>query len=224
MGLSRNFAKSLTRLLKERHITQTALSKQIGVNSQTVNMYCNDNSSPDYEKLLKIAEILDVTTDELLTGIAPENMKLHKDIGLSGPTLANLRAIKEGEFLDRGTPILSRMIDLLFSSKDFYLCLYKAIDMLILNDELQFRVDYYNKEIQEKELNEIQDETVRDEIKSIKAHNIYINDLKNFGAWNAAETLKDFFIKILHENTDYIIHDPAGWIEPTPEQKAVPEA
>lgn len=95
MNLSVKFTKTLTKLLKERHKTQTELSKVLGLNSQNVSMYCNGKTQPDLQNLLKIAEFLNVTTDELLTGLKPENKQTRIDLGLKDESIENIKHINE---------------------------------------------------------------------------------------------------------------------------------
>ena len=58
--------KRIKNLRAKRGITQEALAGALGVTAQTVSKWENDINMPDITLLLKLAEILGVTTDELL--------------------------------------------------------------------------------------------------------------------------------------------------------------
>lgn len=60
---------------KEKGLTQEELAEALGVSAQAVSKWENDVSCPDISLLPKLAKILEVTTDELLTGRS-QNVKL----------------------------------------------------------------------------------------------------------------------------------------------------
>ncbi len=60
------FNKRLKELRKTENISQCQLAKMIGVAQSNVSDWENDVSRPEYENLIKIAEIFDVSTDYLL--------------------------------------------------------------------------------------------------------------------------------------------------------------
>ena len=60
------FNKRLKELRKAENISQCRLAKMIGVAQSNVSDWENDVSRPEYENLIKIAEIFDVSTDYLL--------------------------------------------------------------------------------------------------------------------------------------------------------------
>ena len=63
-----NFSRNLCTLRRERKITQEKLAEVCGVSRQAVTKWESGSSLPDLYKLSDIAEVLDVTTDELLFG------------------------------------------------------------------------------------------------------------------------------------------------------------
>lgn len=60
------FAKCLRNLLDVRKTSQFELSEQIGKSRQVVSQYCNGESEPSFETLVKIAAYFKVSTDYLL--------------------------------------------------------------------------------------------------------------------------------------------------------------
>ena len=63
---------------KEKGITQEEMAERLGVTPQAVSKWENDISYPDILLLPKIAEILDVSVDVLLSGEAKRNPYITK--------------------------------------------------------------------------------------------------------------------------------------------------
>ena len=59
---------------KELKMTQEELASKLGVSAQAVSKWENDASCPDISLLPKLVNVLDITTDELLTG---KSSKVH---------------------------------------------------------------------------------------------------------------------------------------------------
>ena len=59
-------SQRLKELRKSENMSQVALAKLIGVAQSNVSDWENDVSRPEYENLIKIAKIFDVSTDYLL--------------------------------------------------------------------------------------------------------------------------------------------------------------
>lgn len=66
--MNESIGKRIARLRKERAMSQENLAEKIGVSSQAVSKWENDQSCPDISLLPKLADLLGVTADELLTG------------------------------------------------------------------------------------------------------------------------------------------------------------
>ena len=58
--------KRIADLRKQKGMTQEQLANQVGVTAQAVSKWENDLSCPDISVLPQLAEVLGVTTDELL--------------------------------------------------------------------------------------------------------------------------------------------------------------
>ena len=84
--------KRIAQLRKEKGFTQEELSQKMEVSAQAVSKWENDQTCPDIASLPKLAKILGVTVDELLSGkeenapvaqvLAPEERKELKDMML----------------------------------------------------------------------------------------------------------------------------------------------
>ena len=66
--MNETIGNRITKFRKAKGMTQEELANLVGVSSQAVSKWENDASCPDISLLPGLCEILDVTTDELLTG------------------------------------------------------------------------------------------------------------------------------------------------------------
>lgn len=60
------FAKRMKELRKAENMSQSQLAKLIGVAQSNISDWENNVSRPEYEKLVKVAQIFDVSVDYLL--------------------------------------------------------------------------------------------------------------------------------------------------------------
>ena len=65
--MSNTIGKKISSLRKEKRITQEEIAEKLGVTPQAVSKWENDISYPDILLLPKLAAILDVTVDDLLS-------------------------------------------------------------------------------------------------------------------------------------------------------------
>lgn len=61
------FAKNLKWLRQQRNISQAKMAEDIGSQRSTLANYENEFSTPDLDRLIRIANYLDVTIDSILT-------------------------------------------------------------------------------------------------------------------------------------------------------------
>ncbi len=74
-----NIADRIQQLRKVKGISQEELADQIGVSRQAISKWESEQTSPDIEKVMRLSEYFDVTTDYLLKGIEPiENESVPK--------------------------------------------------------------------------------------------------------------------------------------------------
>lgn len=64
--MTETFGERFQRLRKEKGLTQDNIAEAVNVSSQAVSKWENDINMPDITLLLRLSEILGVTTDELL--------------------------------------------------------------------------------------------------------------------------------------------------------------
>ena len=85
--------KRIAALRKEKELKQDNLAEALGVSPQAVSKWENDQTCPDISLLPKLAELLEVSVDELLSGkkeelattakvLPPEERKALKDMML----------------------------------------------------------------------------------------------------------------------------------------------
>ena len=67
-----NIGERITAIRKERSISQAELAKRMGVSRQAVSKWEQGLSSPDTNKLIQLAQILDTDVEYLATGVHPE--------------------------------------------------------------------------------------------------------------------------------------------------------
>lgn len=60
------FGQRLARLRKEKDYTQNDIADKVGVTAQAVSKWENDQASPDIDVIVKLADLFDISTDELL--------------------------------------------------------------------------------------------------------------------------------------------------------------
>ncbi len=121
-----HFASTLRKLMEQHGTTQKELAAFVGIRPQSLAQYVSGETTPNGEKLLKIAEYYKVTTDYLLTGVVIENIPVYEMLGFSENTVENLKLVKDGYFED--TPGMLSLLDSLLSEKDFYLSLESALN------------------------------------------------------------------------------------------------
>lgn len=71
-----SFARNLTALRKAAGLTQEQLAEKLFVTRQAVSKWERDESRPDIETVVAIAELFSVSTDELLKGAVPTESRI----------------------------------------------------------------------------------------------------------------------------------------------------
>ena len=67
-----NIGERITQLRKDKDISQAELAKRLEVSRQAVSKWEQGTSSPDTNKLIQLAKILDTEVEYLATGTHPE--------------------------------------------------------------------------------------------------------------------------------------------------------
>lgn len=66
-------------LRKSKGLSQEEVAEKLDVTRQTVSKWETDQSTPDYDKIIPICELFEITSDELLTGNKKEIIKETKE-------------------------------------------------------------------------------------------------------------------------------------------------
>ena len=74
--MKETFGQRFARLRKSKGYTQEQIADKVNISYQAVSKWENDISSPDISILGELANILGVTTDELLGRVDPNEVKL----------------------------------------------------------------------------------------------------------------------------------------------------
>ena len=93
-GYNKTFPRILRELIEKNNTTIQAVANQIGITRQAVSQYCNGETQPNGETLLKIADYFGVSCDYLLRGVSAENIEMHEQLGLSDDAIEVLKAVK----------------------------------------------------------------------------------------------------------------------------------
>ncbi len=60
------FGKRFKKYRLENNLTQVEVAKMIGIDQTNISSWENDKTRPEYENLIKLSKIYDVSLDELL--------------------------------------------------------------------------------------------------------------------------------------------------------------
>lgn len=68
-----NLGNRLLNLRKQKGLSQEELADKLGVSRQTISKWETDQSLPDFDKILPLCDIFEISSDELLRGNTKEN-------------------------------------------------------------------------------------------------------------------------------------------------------
>lgn len=88
------FPAALRALMEERNTSQKDLADHLGKSRQAISLYCNGESAPDLEALVKIAQFFDTSTDYLLglTNDPSREPSAIDELGLSPQAIGKLKS------------------------------------------------------------------------------------------------------------------------------------
>lgn len=67
-----DIGEKLFELRKRKNLSQEEVAEKLNVTRQTVSKWETNQSTPDFDKIMPICELFEITTEELLTGKKPE--------------------------------------------------------------------------------------------------------------------------------------------------------
>ena len=95
-----NLPKVLKEKLQEKGMQQLELAQKLGYKQQTISQYVHGINKPDLITALKIADILDISLDELVTGEKYENKTTRENLKLSEKAIENLKMLSKIDFAE----------------------------------------------------------------------------------------------------------------------------
>ena len=63
-----NFGKNIKEARKQCRLSQKQVADKLGIYQSNVSDWENDVSRPEYENLIELSKLFDISIDELLTG------------------------------------------------------------------------------------------------------------------------------------------------------------
>ncbi len=73
-----SLGERLYELRKEKHLSQEQVAEQLNVTRQTISKWETDESKPDFDKIVPICNLYEISTEQLLTGNAKEETIIEK--------------------------------------------------------------------------------------------------------------------------------------------------
>ena len=86
--------------LNAKSMLQKELGEKIGLKQQTISQYIRGVNEPDLRTLIKIADVLDISLDELITGTRYENKSTRENLALSEKAIENIKFLAQIDFFD----------------------------------------------------------------------------------------------------------------------------
>lgn len=88
-----NFSITLNKLMEEQGKHQDKMAKDLHISTGVLSNYRNGKSEPGLTSIVQIANYLNVSCTQLMTGISDENRRLNSRTGLSNDALSFLKRI-----------------------------------------------------------------------------------------------------------------------------------
>jgi len=94
MAAALTWGKHLREVRKARKLTQQQVADAIGVKRETVNQWESESRQLKGEQVIKLADFLGVSCDEVLRGVTAENAVFHSQTGLTNKAIDRLKRWK----------------------------------------------------------------------------------------------------------------------------------
>ena len=73
-----SLGERLYELRKEKHLSQEQVAEQLNVTRQTISKWETDESKPDFDKIVPICNLYEISTEQLLTGNVKEEVVVNE--------------------------------------------------------------------------------------------------------------------------------------------------
>ena len=67
----------LLKLRKEKGFSQEEVAERLSVSRQTISKWETGQSTPDFDKIIPLCELYEISSDELLTGKKKTNLEMY---------------------------------------------------------------------------------------------------------------------------------------------------
>lgn len=126
--LKEDIANNIMRILKNKNITQKQLAYNIGIAESSISRAFHAVREFNVYELKCIAEFLNVTIEEILTGIAPENTKEHIRTAL------NNSAINWLKYIEAEKEYLLEIVNLILGNKEIAESMFEAVYLYAISE------------------------------------------------------------------------------------------
>ena len=91
-----SLGERLLNLRKEKHLSQEEVADKINVSRQTISKWETDQSTPDFDKIMPLCKLYEISADELLTGKEEKKQNVNEEPIISNEGISKKRAIGIG--------------------------------------------------------------------------------------------------------------------------------
>lgn len=74
-----SLGERLLNLRKEKHLSQEEVADKINVSRQTISKWETDQSTPDFDKIMPLCKLYEISADELLTGKEEKKQNINEE-------------------------------------------------------------------------------------------------------------------------------------------------
>lgn len=90
-----SIGQKLFDLRKQKHLSQEEVADKLNVSRQTISKWETDQSTPDFDKIIPLCELYEISADELLTGrIEEKEIKEKKIVNREEESFRRIRRAK----------------------------------------------------------------------------------------------------------------------------------
>jgi len=126
--LKEDVANNIMRTLKTKNITQKQLAYNIGIAESSISRALRAEREFNVYEIKCIAEFLNITIEEIITGIAPENKKEHIRTTLNNSAINWLKSLEpEKEYL-------LEIVNLILGNKEIAETIFEAVCLYAVSD------------------------------------------------------------------------------------------
>lgn len=125
-----NIGEKLYELRKEKNLSQEEVADKLNVTRQTISKWETNQSTPDFDKIVPICELFEISTEELLTGKKTEEVtSIKEQAGQEEPK----NEISKEEFKRKSAEVVSTSVFLYILSIVAIIVLSEINDILAVS-------------------------------------------------------------------------------------------